>query len=149
MCRAALNCDQALCSSALDLSPRTNTLSQQMKPSRLLATLCLLLMTVGSVSFASASEPVAAEVARVTGDHLQVGVDKTSGQIVEFVDLASKHNFAGRAPQIGGLWQIELANRVTLTATNARRLEILPQPENPAALRLRWSEFVYVICVVL
>ncbi len=102
--------------------------------------LSLLLIALGFLGLAGRSaELTTAQVARVTGRHFQVGVDKTSGQVVELIDVASQHNFASAATNLGGLWELDLANAGTLTPANARQFDVAPS--TASALRLRWSEF--------
>jgi hypothetical protein len=83
----------------------------------------------------------AAEVVRVTNRSLQIGVDGGSGQLVEFLELASKHNFVAPATNLGGLWELELAEGGRLTPTNARSFNVTRLRGSPAGLRLRWSGF--------
>lgn len=103
---------------------------------------CLRLIAAGFLGLAVLpAQFAAAQVVRVTGEHLQVGVDKTSGQIVELIDIASQHNLAGATPSPGGLWELDLVDLGTLTPARARQFDASSLSGKPAALRLRWSEF--------
>jgi len=88
-----------------------------------------------------ATAPGMAQVVRVTGPQLQVGVDKTSGRLVELVDLVSKRNLVGACTNLGGLWELDTAGTGTLSPTNARALDISPLAKEPAGLQLQWSRF--------
>jgi len=83
----------------------------------------------------------AADVARVTGKDLQVGVDNTSGELVELIDIESTRNLAGMATNLGGLWEIDLAGIGTLTPKQARSFATHPPTRRSNGLRLRWSGF--------
>lgn len=82
-----------------------------------------------------------AEIVRVANKSLQLGVDRASGQLVELVDRASKHNLAGGATDPGGLWELDLAGVGTLTPTHARLFAVTPLRGRPGGLRLQWSGF--------
>jgi hypothetical protein len=83
-----------------------------------------------------------AEVARVGNKHLQVGIDRTSGQLVELTDLSTKRNLAGRSFGLGGLWELDVApaDFSPLTPANAQACQVMPLDE-PSTLRLVWSKF--------
>ena len=84
-----------------------------------------------------------AEIARVSSKFLQVGVDLSSGQLVELADTASGQNLVGAAPGGGGLWQLELSGAVPtgLVPTNARACNVEQMGGSEPALRMTWSEF--------
>ena len=83
----------------------------------------------------------AADIARATSRHLQVGVDKSSGQLVELLEVASHRNLAGLATNLGGLWELELANGRRLSPTNAGTCRASALSGKPGGLRLEWREF--------
>jgi hypothetical protein len=80
-------------------------------------------------------------VVRAANRHLQVGVDRTSGQLVELTDRATRHNFAGRPVNRGGLWELELADGQVVSPTNARACAAAPLSGQPGGVRLAWSGF--------
>ena len=85
--------------------------------------------------------PVAAsQVVRATGPHLQVGVDKVSGRIVEMIARGSQHNLAGCTTNLGGLWELDLGGDGKLTPANAQVCEATPLAAKPGGLRLEWRE---------
>lgn len=81
------------------------------------------------------------DLVRAATRYFQVGVDKASGQIVELIDLASRRNLAGVATNLGGLWEVELANGQLLFPTNARTCVVTPLATKPGGLRLEWRDF--------
>jgi hypothetical protein len=90
--------------------------------------------------------PGSAEIVRVRGERLQLGVDRESGRILELIDGVSGRNFAGDAAEAAGWWSLELAGNpgVAVASTNARsfRVEVLPAGERRAGgLRLSWAGF--------
>jgi len=89
----------------------------------------------------SSGTPALAQVARLAGPQLEVGVDRASGQLVELIDRASKRNLVGSVTNLGGLWELDLANLGTLTPAHARVFETFPAGGRPSGLRLRWSDF--------
>ena len=88
-----------------------------------------------------AAEPASAEVARVSGKYLQIGVDTASGALVELIDLASKRNLAGTATHRGGLWEVDLEGIGPLTPKDAHASATEPLKGKRKGLRLRWSKF--------
>ena len=83
----------------------------------------------------------AAEVARMTSKDLQLGVDTTSGALVELVDIESRRNLAGVATNLDGLWRIDVAGIGTLTPKSAREFATDRLTGKSNGLRLRWSRF--------
>jgi hypothetical protein len=80
-----------------------------------------------------------ADIVRVASNSLQLGVDRTTGQIVELIDRASKQNLAGLATNLCGLWELDLANLGPLTPLSAHTFAAAPL--KPAGLRLTWGGF--------
>ena len=95
----------------------------------------LLLLTT------SPKEAAAAEIARAASRRLQVGVDKTSGQLVEFIDSSSHRNLAGTATNPGGLWELEFADGQRVAPANAGACRVAALSSKPSGLRLEWREF--------
>ena len=81
------------------------------------------------------------DIVRAANRNLQVGVDKRSGQIVEFIDLTSRRNLAGVATDLGGLWEVEFTDGRLLSPTNARTCDLTPLAAKPGGLRLEWRDF--------
>lgn len=84
---------------------------------------------------------VRAEMVRAGNSALQIGVDRDRAHLAEFVDRASKRNFAGAASGPGGLWELDLDGAGTLSPTNARSFSVTPLRGGDGGLRLRWSGF--------
>ncbi|MEI2725531.1 MAG: hypothetical protein V9H26_19025 [Verrucomicrobiota bacterium] len=82
----------------------------------------------------------ASPIVRAVGPQLQVGVDRTTGQIVELIDRSSQHNLAGLSTNRGGLWELEFADGGKLTPANARVCEATPLAGKPGGLHLEWRE---------
>jgi len=100
------------------------------------------LLVAGGLALAFSPIHTAAEdIARAKNRHLQVGVDKSSGQIVELIDLASHRNLAGVATNLGGLWELEFAVGQPLVPTNAGACRVSRANGKLPGLRLEWSEF--------
>lgn len=99
-------------------------------------------MTVVWLSLAGFALNSVAVVVRVGSQQLQVGVDQTSGQIVELVDLRTQRNLAGMATNASGLWELDfgLPALGVLQPASARVFEIAPIVE-PTVRRLIWSQF--------
>ncbi len=94
------------------------------------------------LSTISAALAVRGETVSLSTPWLELQIDRGSGQIVAFVDSASRQNFS--YPVAGGnLWELELAGAppIKLCPTNALacRVDKLGGPE--PGLRLVWSQF--------
>ena len=81
------------------------------------------------------------DIARASNSQFQIGVDKSAGQIVELIDLASHRNLAGVATNLGGLWEVEFADGQRLSPTNAGTCDVTPLSAKPGGLRLDWRDF--------
>lgn len=99
-----------------------------------------LLIACSLVPAATAATATTPQILRVTGPHLQVGVDKTSGQLVELIDLSSQQNLTGITTNHGGLWELEFADGGKLTPADARVCEATGLADKPGGLRLEWRE---------
>lgn len=88
------------------------------------------------------SQLLAGEILRVSSPHLQLGVDGTSGQIVELIDRASKWNLANAMTNSGGLWELDFALPAlgVLRPASARAFEVAPSGESTTR-RFTWSQF--------
>lgn len=94
------------------------------------------MLSAGWVAASAAGDAV-----RLASPALGLAVDGVDGRLIEFVDRASQHNFAGSAREQGGLWAIELERVGTLTPTNARSFSATPLGNGLTGLRLVWSGF--------
>ncbi|OQB89227.1 MAG: hypothetical protein BWX84_02517 [Verrucomicrobia bacterium ADurb.Bin118] len=84
---------------------------------------------------------VAGEILSVANPHLQLAVDRASGQWIEFRDRATAHNLLGGSAATGPLWELELAGAGPLTPTNARSVTVTPLRGKTPGLRWQWSGF--------
>ena len=84
-----------------------------------------------------------ADTVRISNPLLQLGVDRASGQLVEFVDLAARRNFASAAPGLDGLWKLELIGRQLqrLSPADARTCQVEDLGGGAPGLRLTWNGF--------
>lgn len=82
-------------------------------------------------------------VDRLEGGGLRLGIQRATGQIVEFRDLATHQNLANPAFGLGGLWELDLAASEInpLTPAHARNRAVSSLAGNVPALRLSWSDF--------
>ena len=98
-----------------------------------------VLALLGGAITARGAEPL-----RLTSAQLQIGVDATSGRLVELIDRATGHNFAPFATAAPTLWSLELAvagGTRTLEPADAKRCEVETFADSTPALRLSWSDF--------
>lgn len=93
----------------------------------------------GGLLLCAVQTPFAGEVLRVHNALLQVGVDRTTGQIVELIDRVSKQNLAGSSTNLGGIWELDLTTLSRLTPASAHAFAAAPL--EPSGLRFTWSEF--------
>lgn len=87
-----------------------------------------------------------ADVARIASPTQQIGVDRSSGALVELVDRATDRNFAGPAAAGGAWWTLEFeaATPARLAPASARAFRIDEQPPGAGSaggLRLAWDRF--------
>ncbi len=84
-----------------------------------------------------------ADIARISNPWLQLGIDRANGQLVELVDLASQQNFAGTAPGLDGIWQLDLMGSqvLKLSPTNAHACKVENLGGRTPGLRMVWSDF--------
>ncbi|HNQ87399.1 MAG TPA: DUF6259 domain-containing protein [Verrucomicrobiota bacterium] len=84
-----------------------------------------------------------ADVVRIGTSYLEVGVDRDSGRVVEFLDVVSGQDLIGAATGIGGCWELEWAgsppSKLSPAAAQARRVRTLEGRE--PGLRIEWSRF--------
>jgi hypothetical protein len=92
----------------------------------------------------------AAEPLRLASVQLQIGVDRTSGQLVELIDRATGHNFApaatttATASDTSALWSLELdlsGGARILEPKDASHCEVEALDGATPGLRLSWSGF--------
>lgn len=79
------------------------------------------------------------ELVRVSNQHLQLSFNSTNGQLVEAIDLHSRHNFVG-GPSDHGLWQLNLRQQTsaeTATASDSSRFAF--EKTGSRSVRLTWD----------
>jgi len=89
-----------------------------------------------------AAERAPTDLLRLKSDKLQIGIDRTTGQLVELTDRATQRNLVEGVFGGGGLWELELgrADVGRLTPAHAHACEPT-SAEDPARLRLVWRGF--------
>ena len=89
----------------------------------------------------------AAEMIRTANAHFQLGVDARNGTPLEIADTRANHNHIDpriAKAQSSGLWELRLrraAERVVLTAVQAKSFRTETLPGDSGGLRLIWDQF--------
>lgn len=98
---------------------------------------------LAAVGMAVGLSPLCGQSIRLTSPGQQISFDSASGELREFTDLGTRHNFV--APNsTNELWQLKLTTSqgsVTLTPGQAKKFGCVPAPGDASAATLTWSEF--------
>ncbi len=85
--------------------------------------------------------PAESRIERLANGQLQVGLDGTSGQLIELIDPISKRNLIDSKSTTSGVWELHFEDLGIVSPEKASAFDISPLAQDQGGLRLRWSQF--------